>query len=791
MRKTSLVLLVCVVWLSIGRGTAFADGMLLPLPEALSPDYLAVRYHYVTVSIADGHAVTKVEQQFYNPHNMPVAGRYLFPVPPDAILSRFEATVDGQLQEVDRQDQAETNAALYAVLAQQHDPSLLQYADWESLAFDLALPPGGSRVMTLEYEEILAPNGGLYSYRYVLSTERYSSLPLDEVSVTVDLRSSTGLASVYSSSHDVVTERLGPDTTRISWAAEDVTPTEDFELYFAPAEGGYGGGLLAGERNGQGHFLFLFSPEAQPRQTDVLPKDIVFVIDCSGSMNGEKIEQARNALHHILGQLGDDDQFTIIGFDERLYVFDYALQTVEADALLEAQRYLDRLSAEGSTDLESALQTGLEILLGTEERAATRMVIFLTDGLPTAGITDEAIISRAVARTNAAANARLHVFGVGYDVNTHLLDRLAADNGGTVTYVQPGENLESALTEFYGKIAYPLLTDIEVEFEGMETSDRYPQTLPDLFQGSSLLLTGRYRASGDTAVVRVRGWAGNERREYTYRFELEEAGAHDFVPRLWATRRVGALLDWVRVDGGSQLLIDEIRELGLGYGIVTPYTTFVIEEQTEGAASAINMDLYGAEEVHKAIGRVTIQARVQNQAYQQAAQANLAVGANVGNFGRQSLAQVGAQQVDLTLLQGREDLDGPIDDRWLEVNVKVDRTIEFGSEEYFALAEEPELRPFLQSGSNVVFGYEGEVIAIRDSQEQPPTDVGQQAPVQIQSVTPDSKRLAEAPPSLFLSTGIGLLDMLILLVAFVVFGVVLSLLALVVIVRYAFKTRVR
>jgi Ca-activated chloride channel family protein len=785
MRKMGLVLFVCLVWLSIGSSAAFADGMLLPLPEALSPGYLAVRYHHVTVRIEDGHAVTQVEQQFYNPHDIPVAASYVFPVPPDAILSRFQATVDGQLQQVHRQDRAETNAALYATVAQQHDPSLLRYVDWESLAFDLALPPGGSRVMKLQYEEVLVPKGGLYSYRYVLSTERYSSLPLDEASVTIDLHSSSGLASVYSSSHDVVTERPEPDTARISWEAENVTPTEDFELYFAPAKGGYGGGLLTGERNGQGHFLFLFSPEAQPRPTDVLPKDIVFILDCSGSMNGEKIEQARGALHHILGRLDGDDRFTIVGFDDRLYVFDYALQAVEEDALSEARRYLDRLSAGGSTDLESALQAGLEILLGSEERGATRIIVFLTDGLPTAGVTDEAVISRAIARTNAAASARLHVFGVGYDVNTHLLDGLAADNGGAVTYVQPGENLESALTEFYGKIAHPLLTDLEVEFQGIETSDRYPQALPDLFQGSSLLLAGRYRATSDTVRVKVRGWAGNERREYTYQFELSEAASRDFVPRLWATRRVGALLDQVRVEGETQLLINEIRELGLNYGIVTPYTTFVIEGQAEGAASAINMDLYDSDEVNRATGQVTIQARVQNQAYQQAARGNLAVGANVGSYGDQNLAQVGAQQVDLTLLRGREDLDGPIDDRWLELNVKVDRTIEFGSKEYFALAEDPEVRPFLQGGSNVVFGYEGKVFAIRDPV------VSKSAPGQDQSAAPDLGALTEAPANRFLSTETRLLDVLIVLVPFVVVAAMMGLLALAVMVHRAVRSRVR
>ena len=151
---------------------------------------------------------------------------------------------------------------------------------------------------------------------------------------------------------------------------------------------------------------------------------------------------------------------------------------------------------------------------------------------------------------------------MGYDVNTHLLDRLAADNGGTVTYVQPGENLEVALTEFYGKIAHPLLTDLEIEFEGLEASDLYPEALPDLFQGSSLLLTGRYGPADGPVSVRVRGRAGGERREYVYHFDLEETGGRDFVPRLWATRRVGALLDQVRVEGESQALVDEIRDLG-------------------------------------------------------------------------------------------------------------------------------------------------------------------------------------------------------------------------------------
>jgi Ca-activated chloride channel family protein len=798
MRKVLAILLASVIWFSVGGGVALADGMLLPLPEALSPDYLGVRSHHVTVRIEDGHAVTRVEQEFYNPHDIPIEGRYLFPVPPEAIISDFQATVDGLRQPVIRQDPAETNAALYAVVAQQRDPSLLQYADWESLAFDLSLPPGGSRQMTLEYEEVLAPSGGLYRYRYVLSTERYSSQPLEEVSVTVDLHSTSGLATLYSSSHAVTVERTGSGQAQVRWEARDANPAEDFELFFAPAEGGFGGGLLTGERNevgqgGGGHFLFLFSPEAEPSRVDSLPKELVFVVDRSGSMDGEKIEQAQDALRHILDQLGPNDRFSIVAFDDRLSRLADSLQPVDGRSLADAQRFVDQLTADGSTDLQAALQAGLEILERGQDRGAMRMVVFLTDGLPTAGVTDEALIASLVAERNGRLEARLHVFGVGYDVNTHLLDRLAADNGGTVTYVQPGEDLEQALTEFYGKIAHPVLTDVEVEFEGLSTSDLYPETLPDLFQGSSLLLAGRYRAEGEAVVVRMRGRAGDGRREYVYHFDLAEtgggrAGGFDFVPRLWATRRVGALLDRVRVEGESPPLVDEIRELGLSYGIVTPYTAFVIEGQAEGAASAANMDLYNLAELNQAMGQVTIQARVQNQAYQQAAQADLAVGANVVNYGQRSLAQVGAQQVDLSLLGGK-DLDGPVTGEWIERNVEVDRTVEFGSEEYFRLVADPEVRPFLQGGANVVFEYEGEVIAVWGGDGQLSDLESKGATANAQIALTDSGQPGVRSQGMSLPAAQELLSLVACLVPMAAATALLGLVAVVVVVRYATRAQ--
>jgi hypothetical protein len=236
------------------------------------------------------------------------------------------------------------------------------------------------------------------------------------------------------------------------------------------------------------------------------------------------------------------------------------------------------------------------------------------------------------------------------------------------------------------------------------------------------------------------------------------------------------------------VLVDEIRELGLSYGIVTPYTAFVIEGQAQGAASAANMDLYNLAEVNHATGQVTIQARVQNQAYQEAAQAGLAVGANVVNYGQRSLAQVGMQQVDLSLLSGK-DLEGPIDGLWIERNVQVDRTVEFGSEEYFRLAADPEVRPFLQGGANVVFAYEGEVIAIRDGDSRSSDPGSKEATAKVQIVVPDAGRAGVRSEGLSLPVARELLGLVACLVPLAATTTLLGLVAVVVVVRYATRAQ--
>ena len=711
MRRMIVILLVTAFCMPIFSTVAWADGFVLP--EMLGA---AVRYHHVSVQIEDNHAVTRVEQEFYNPYPEPISARYLFPIPPQAMLTDFRATVDGVAQTATRQDAATTNAVLYGGVVNRQDPTLLQYADWESMAFDMTLPPGGARTMVLEYEEVLAPQSGLYHYRYILSTEQYSAVPVEDITLTVILQSSAGLGTLYSPSHVVTTQRSGPGQATVTWLAQYVQPTENFDLFFSPAEGGAGGGLAFGHQADHDHFLFLFAPDFPREQQAALPKDIVFVMDRSGSMDGEKIEQARNSLQFILGQLNPDDRFSIVGFDDEMLVFSATLQPVTNTNQEEARRFVDQLQARADTDLERALQTGLAIFDRSASRSgASRVVVFLTDGLPTSGYTDAETIASLVNQTNGRIEARLHVFGVGYDVNTHLLDRLAADNQGSVTYVQPGENLETVLVTFYEQIATPLFTDVAVEFEGLETNDLYPSQIPDMYQGSSIILTGRYTSAAPTITIRVSGRRGDQPQEFVYTYTLDQVRTYDFVPRLWATRQIGYLLDRVRTQGETEALVAEIRALGLAYGLVTPYTTYLIVPQTTGAASASNMMLYDTSNqlaLNQASGQVTVQARVQNQSYQGAAQANLATGANVINVGQNNLVQIEAQNVDISLLTEQIAPGGGVTTEWLDQNITADRVIAFGSEEYFELAHDPDARLFLQTGQNVLFDFRGEVIQV-------------------------------------------------------------------------------
>jgi Ca-activated chloride channel family protein len=562
----------------------FADGMILP--DHPEQGWLTVLYHDVTVTIEDGVATTHVDQAFRNTTNRDIEGQYLFPLPPGAVVSSFTMWVDGRVLEGRILDAGEARAIYEDYVRRAIDPALLEYVGRNTLSARIfPIPAGGERRIEITYSEVLTPESGTYRYHYPLDTERFSAHPLGRVSIRVDLETSAPLAALYSPTHALVVERSAANVATASYAASQILPTQDFVLYYSVQAAEVGMTLLSYRAPGEdGFFMLLVNPPELPPAAAAIPKDLVLVLDRSGSMTGEKIAQAKDALRFILSNLNPNDRFAVVAFSDFCEALAARLEPVTSEAVSRATNWAAGIQANGGTDIDAALRLAFS-LFETNDRP--RFLIFLTDGEPTAGVTDPATIAKNAKASNDTS-ARVFVFGVGYNVNTVLLDQLAEENRGTTNYVVPGENLEAVLSAFYQKIASPVLADTALAFEGVATYDLLPRVLPDLFRGTQLLALGRYREGGECRVT-VSGTAAGVATAYTtvQTFSAADLRA-SFLPRLWAGRKIAYLLDQIRLYGEKDELVDEVVSLSKRYGIITPYTSFLVDESVQGKDAMAN-----------------------------------------------------------------------------------------------------------------------------------------------------------------------------------------------------------
>jgi len=601
MNNKLLALLSALLFVLIFPYPALADGIIIPEPPVCDPcppppcppghlpcppvpspmSQLDIRYHQVDVIIHDQVATTRVDQIFFNPNDWPVEGVYLFPLPADASVSAFSLWVDGEPVEGEILDAEQARSQYRQIVSSLRDPALLEYAGQGAFrAHIFPIPPQGERRIALEYSQVLAAENGLVRYIYPLNTEKFSRLPLENVAINVEVRSEQAIRAVYSPSHLVDVSYEDSRHVLVGYEAQNVLPDTDFALYTSTGENRAFHLLtyrdLADPSDADGFFLLLLAPQPDVAQ-ETQPKDVVLVLDRSGSMDGEKFVQAQDAAHYVLSHLNPRDRFNLIAFSTGIDAYAQELQpAAEAD---QASAWVDRLGAQGSTDINRALLEASGMLRGSQERPS--YLIFLTDGLPTEGVVDS---KRILDNLDASApkNLRLFAFGVGYDVDTYLLDSLAQAHHGNSTYVLPEERLDEILSAFYARISTPVLTDLSLDFGDMAVYDLYPSPLPDLFRGSQIVIVGRYREAG-TADVRLEGLVNGvpqafdfPGQEFTDGESADPALAQ--IARLWATRKIGYLLNRVRLEGTDQETVDQIVRLSIRYGIVTPYTSYLVTE---------------------------------------------------------------------------------------------------------------------------------------------------------------------------------------------------------------------
>jgi Ca-activated chloride channel family protein len=547
-----------------------------PAPWPVRPNFpLEVTRHRVTAEIDETAARTRVEETFSNPNDGQLEGVYLFPLPADAAVTSFTMRIGGREVTGEMLEKNKAREIYQQIVRQARDPGLLEYVDRGLFrASVFPIPARGSVDVAIEYAETLDRDRGTATYRYPLDTGKYSGGEYKNVVVDVRLRSSAPIRSIHCPSHEgTAVSRSGEKEARVSYESKSLRADRDFVVTWNVSEDALAPVLIT-HRSSEpdGFFFFTIAPRPDKPKT-VTPKDVVFVIDTSGSMLGAKLEQVKKALRYCIAGLNAGDRFNIVEFSTEARRFRERLADATDENRKLATAFVDELKARGGTNIEEGLRFALTDLAAKER---LELVVLLTDGEPTIGLIAPQDILRMVKEKNPD-HRRVFVFGAGEDLNAKLLDSIARETGGVTQYVRSEENIEVPLSNFYDKIDSPVLTDLRIEFPAGGVSEIYPRPLPDLFRGDQLEIYGRYQGDGQKTVV-LRGKYQGEERVFEYSMSFQ-GGQNGFVARLWATRKIGYLLEQMRLSGETREVKDEVIRLSKLHGIITPYTSYLILEE--------------------------------------------------------------------------------------------------------------------------------------------------------------------------------------------------------------------
>ncbi len=557
-------------------GTSQARGLLIPEEKTLPP--LAMLNHKVTISIEDQVTVTRVEQTFRNHTDRDLEATYLFPVPRGANVNKFTMWIGGKETSGELLDAKKAREIYTSIVRRTQDPGLLEYVGNNLFRMRVfPVPRKGDQKVTLSYTSVASKEGNLVEIIYPLKTDGKATATLEEFSITASIKSQHGVSNVYSPTHSITLKRKNDNEVAVSFDRNQGLLDKDFQLFYSTSDKDIGLTALTHRplSKENGYFCLLVSPKVSLSKEHQVPRDMVLVLDTSGSMRGPKMEQARNALKYCLKNLSSKDRFALLNFATTVNKYRDKLQDASSESVEHATKWVEALEATGGTAINDALAAALDYR--TKEEGRTFTVVFFTDGQPTIGETNADKILRNTLTKNTA-NTRIFTFGVGDDVNATMLDQLSEQTRALSTYVRPAEDIEAKVSGLYSKISNPVLTNLKLSASNdVSLVEVYPTALPDLFHGSQLIVLGRYNGKGPSAI-KVTGQIGKETREFVYELTFPDKTSDErgFVEHLWARRKVGFLLDEIRARGEKKELIDEVVTLAKKYGITTPYTSWLI-----------------------------------------------------------------------------------------------------------------------------------------------------------------------------------------------------------------------
>lgn len=571
-----------------------------PIPSRPQTFY-TVKQVEVAGTIRDQAAQLQLTQVFHNTGSGTLEAQLLFPMADAAAISGLTLIVDGKELTGKLLPKDEARRIYENIVRQRQDPALLEYVGqglFQTSVFPI--PPGAERRVEIRYTQLLKRDSGLIELLLPLGMTRHHQQTIERVSARIAIETSEPIKTLFSPTHALEIDRADDRHAVVKLALSGAVTIDDLKLLIGTATAPVGLSVLSykPQANEEGYFCLFASPDWQPpAEAQRIPRTLLFVFDRSGSMSGQKFEQAKAALKFLVQQLREDDLFNIVAYDSAVEAFRPELQRGDEAGRTAALSFVEGLYAGGSTNISGALDAAFKLL---HDNNRPTYILFMTDGLPTVGELRELPLAERVRKANSLG-ARLFNFGVGFDVNSRLLDRFAAENRGQAIYVRPNENIEGSIAALYNKVKSPALTDIALGFEydhpaapgsASIINRAYPKRLTDLYHGDQLVYVGRY-TKGGTAKVTLSGKLGDQARQYVAPIQFVESSvgeSHAFVERLWAQRRIGEIIDELDLNGKNQELVNELVQLSLKHGILTPYTSFLADE-TSAPALADRMSL--------------------------------------------------------------------------------------------------------------------------------------------------------------------------------------------------------
>ena len=690
----------------------------------------------VLIDILESTATTTIEIRLQNTSNRRQEAELIVPVPDGAVIRGFAYDGPGGMITAKVLEKEEARRIYQQLVSKIRDPALVEFIGYNLIRSSVfPVEARGKQKIRLTYEHLLEVDGNRVDYVLPRTEALEYAVPWK---IKANIKAKRPISTVYSASHKLDIERESDKEMTVKIALDAEKNPGAFRLSYLVQEDGVTASMFAyPEREvGGGYFLLLAGLPAEGLKhvdTPAIKREVTLVIDRSGSMRNEKIDQVKEAALQIIAGLNNGEAFNIIIYNNTVQWFSPKPVVKDRETARAAAAYIEGITASGGTNIHDALKQALE---QAPAEGMLPIVLFLTDGLPTVGITSEIAIRQLVMKSNPHKR-RVFTFGVGVDVNAPLLEKIADESRAKAEFVLPKEDVEVKVGKVFKRLTGPVLADAKLEVLKKNgepalgrTRDIIPQTLPDLFEGDQLILLGQY-VGEEPITFRISGNYMGKKRKFKFTFKFDKANKRNgFVSRLWASRKIGELIDAVRQMGADTAvskndpkvkeLVDEIVRLSTEFGILTEYTAFLAREGTN-LSDRVELMEQASSSLETRAMRSRFGYGAVNQSYniiQQKSAATLNMRNEFYDERMNRVSITSVQQINDRAYYHRNGrwIDSDLVEK--ESQIKPTRIIEFGTKEFIELAEK--LAKDNRQGSialrgDILLMIDGEAVLVRNS----------------------------------------------------------------------------